>query len=191
MASRPRAISTPLTCPAFSPSVPKDRLLGVEIRVGNETVTGSGDQNPLCLSEYSEYYEMDEDNNMGYTVVPTLFRCDNSTGRYVTVRLPRREYLHICEVMIFDEPQETQYVIQPQVDADEGCKGPLKEACDQYKDDGMSDAAAHVKAFMEGPINCGDKGFFCRMKKDPAGKNGGMTGTPGDDFVGNENYGYW
>ena len=167
-------------------------LEGVEIRVGNETVSEAGDQNPLCTYNGTEFvYEYPGET----PYYPTLFRCDDSIGRFVTVRIATGKQLQVCEVMVFSEDKADEWVMKPHlIDDGEGgqqCPSPLLETCNAHAAAGMGANDAAVKAFMEGPIDCGGKGFFCRVKKDPAGKNGGMTGGPGDDFVGNENFGYW
>ena len=170
-------------------------LEGVEIRVGNETVTDGGAQNPLCTYDGPEFvYEYPGET----PYYPTLFRCDDSIGRFLTVRLATGKHLQVCEVMVFSEDKADEWIMKPKLVVDSNnaagrkqCPPPLLETCNAHEAAGMSTNDAAVKAFMEGPIDCGDKGFFCRVKKDPAGKNGGMTGGPDDDFVGNENFGYW
>jgi hypothetical protein len=167
-------------------------LKGVEVRVGNISVSGNGNQNPLCTHDGPEYINEYPGETPFY---PTLFRCDNSVGRFVTIRLATGKQLMICEAMVFSEEKEDQWIIKPNL-VDDGagglqCPPPLLDTCKEHEANGMDTDDAAVKAFMEGPIDCGDRGFFCRMIKDPAGKNGGMTGGPSDDSVGNENFGYW
>lgn len=162
-----------------------ERLKGVEVRVGNERPFGPGDQNPLCTHETDVEFVYSYPGETPY--YPTLFRCDNSAGRYVSVRLATGKHLNVCEVMVFDTEKEDQYILKPSVPLDGSCPSPLAEACIQKE--GETKEQAHVRAYMEGPPNCGDKGFFCRILQDPAGR-GGMTGGPGDVFVGNENFGY-
>lgn len=161
------------------------RLNGVEIRVGNKPVNGAGDQNALCTTTSDDDYVHTYPGEEPY--FPTLFRCDDSKGRYVTVRLATGQPLHICEALVFGEEKKDQYIIQPRV-PEEGCPAPLAAAC--KPEAGETREQAQVRAYMEGPIDCGGLGFFCRMKKDSAGTMRGMTGGPGDDFVNNENFGY-
>eukprot|EP00873_Tetraselmis_striata_P033561 jgi/Tetstr1/453825/TSEL_040776.t1 len=177
-----------------------DRLLGVEIRAGDNEVAPDGDgiDNEVC-----EHYAEDDDPNAGDEsindddYVPTRFRFANCTGQYVTVRLPRQEYLNFCEAMVFAEEKTTKYFLKPAVPATDAgepmCPDPLRDAegnpsCTPK--DGESQDQAFVRAFMEGPINCGGKGFFCRMKEDHAGIDRGVTGTPGDQLLANRNFGY-
>ena len=80
--------------------------------------------------------------------------------------------------------------LKPRVAADGACPGPLAGACAEYESQGMSKEDAALKAFMEGPVAC-EKGFWCKVQPDEAGINGGMTGTFGDDFYGNENFAFW
>eukprot|EP00873_Tetraselmis_striata_P044829 jgi/Tetstr1/465093/TSEL_009821.t1 len=177
-----------------------ERLLGVEIRAGDNEVApdGEGTDNEVC-----EHYAEDDDPNAGDEsiddddYVPTRFRFANCTGQYITVRLPRQEFLSFCEAMVFAEEKTTKYFLKPVVPADEqgqpACPEPLKDAegnpsCTPK--DGESQDQAFVRAFMEGPINCDGKGFFCRMKEDHAGIDGGVTGTPGDQLLANRNFGY-
>eukprot|EP00193_Tetraselmis_chui_P005188 CAMPEP_0177767740 /NCGR_PEP_ID=MMETSP0491_2-20121128/9306_1 /TAXON_ID=63592 /ORGANISM="Tetraselmis chuii, Strain PLY429" /LENGTH=556 /DNA_ID=CAMNT_0019284415 /DNA_START=184 /DNA_END=1854 /DNA_ORIENTATION=+ len=177
-----------------------ERLLGVEIRAGDNEVDSDGDgtDNEVC-----EHYAEDDDPTAGDEsindddYIPTRFRFANCTGKYVTVRLPTREYLSICEVMVFSNDKPTQYTLDPVLPtSDDGatlCPAPLADedgnpSCEPK--DGETQDQAYVRAYMEGPINCGGKGFFCRMKEDHAGIEGGVTGTPGDQLLNNRNYGY-
>ena len=93
--------------------------------------------------------------------------------------------------MVFDFEKKPKTILKPRLLGDGACPEPLRSACESYKDQDMSEQDAILKAFMEGPVDCGGMGFFCRMKEDPAGIGGGMTGTPGDQLVNNRNYGYW
>lgn len=160
-------------------------LQGVEIRVGNKKVSADGDglENPLCNHTSSTEFVYSHPGETPY--YPTLFRCDNSVGRYVTVRLATGKALSFCEAMVFSEEKGDQYIMKP--DVKDGCPKPLEDACVPLE--GETQDHAYIRAFMEGPPKCDDKGFFCRILQDPAGR-GGMTGGPGDDFVGNENFGY-
>ena len=152
------------------------------MRVGDVDVSGNGDNNTAFCSA------------IGYSddgQVKTVFRC-STPGRYVTLRLAASDVpLTICELMVFDFEKEPETILKPHLLANGDCPAPLRGACEANKAQQMDATAAAVKAFMEGPIDCGEMGFFCRMKADPAGIAGGMTGTPGDEFVNNRNYGYW
>jgi hypothetical protein len=167
-----------------------ERLLGVEIRAGDTPVDASGDgtDNPVCEA-YTEIMDTAVESD---EYIPTLFRFGSCSGRFVTVRLPRQEYLHFCEAKVFSEEKATRYVVEPQVA--QGCPAPLRDgdgnpSCAATA--GETEEQAYVRAFMEGPIDCGGNGFFCRMTNSDAGVDGGMTGTPGDELYKNHNFGYW
>ena len=158
------------------------------MRVGDEPVSENGDQNDLCDGDV--ILDVEDNKNV------RIFSCTASTGRYVTVRLNATNVpLSVCEAMVFDFNKEPSTILSPvmkETTNDQGnlCPDPLAGACKTYEDEGMSPEDAAVAAFMKGPIACG-KGFFCRMKADPAGITGGMTGSEGDQFTNNRNYGYW
>lgn len=126
----------------------------------------------------------------------TLFRVDAKAARYVKIQ--RRDYgaLRLCEVEIFNVEPSMAYVVPEGVtqaaisNTPVSCPPvghPLRDACLSNLAGGQKGNAAMalVKASMEGPINCGGKGFFCRMKSDPY-----FSGTPGDQLYNNYNFGY-
>lgn len=120
-----------------------------------------------------------------------VYSCTGVSAQYVTLRLINLNVpLTICEAMVFDFNKKPTSILSP-VLADYGaCPSPLAGACEAYESQGMAAQEAAIKAFMEGPIAC-EKGFFCRMKAIPAGIEGGITGSEGDQFANNRNYGYW
>uniref|UniRef100_A0A670J2C1 Fucolectin tachylectin-4 pentraxin-1 domain-containing protein n=1 Tax=Podarcis muralis TaxID=64176 RepID=A0A670J2C1_PODMU len=71
------------------------RLNGAEIRVGDSAERG-GTTNPRCATIGSL--------GAGKT---DSFNCEASKGRYVTVTLPRKEYLTLCEVQVFGRKIES------------------------------------------------------------------------------------
>uniref|UniRef100_A0A670J2A7 Fucolectin tachylectin-4 pentraxin-1 domain-containing protein n=1 Tax=Podarcis muralis TaxID=64176 RepID=A0A670J2A7_PODMU len=71
------------------------RLNGAEIRVGDSAERG-GTTNPRCATIGSL--------GAGET---DSFNCEASKGRYVTVTLPRKEYLTLCEVQVFGRKIES------------------------------------------------------------------------------------
>ncbi|NP_001297821.1 fucolectin isoform X1 [Esox lucius] len=72
------------------------RIYGAEIRIG-DSLDNNGINNPRCavISSISA----------GGT---STFRCNDMVGRYVTVVIPRNEYLHLCEVEVYGRPHDNQ-----------------------------------------------------------------------------------
>ncbi|XP_060135414.1 uncharacterized protein LOC118091141 [Zootoca vivipara] len=71
------------------------RLNGAEIRVGDSAERG-GTTNPRCATISS----------LGAGETDT-FNCESSTGQFVTVTLPRKDYLTLCEVQVFGQKIES------------------------------------------------------------------------------------
>lgn len=165
-------------------------LDNIEIHVGNTEPKGKGTQNAVCARASPEQHNPDRDS------LPSvrIFHCDGGAlvGRYVTVATTAgSEALQMCEVMVFGPEKEADSIMQPVLLPNGECPAPLAAACQDNKAQGtMSDEQAVIKAFAEGPIEC-DKGFFCRVTADPAGINGGTTGSYGDRLTDNNNFGYW
>lgn len=161
-----------------------ERLNGAEIYIGDvDPKTGNATANKVCDEPQS-------DDDIEQPQI--MFQCSTSRGRYLIVRLPEAGVpLTLCEVLVFSNPTEPTTILDPHLNADGSCPDPLDAACKQYEEEGMNRDDAAVKAFMEGPVDCGDMGFFCMMQQDPAGITGGVTGTPGDQFINNRNFGFW
>eukprot|EP00873_Tetraselmis_striata_P042223 jgi/Tetstr1/462487/TSEL_007478.t1 len=122
-----------------------------------------------------------------------IFRVD-ADARFVRVLRNGWGMLNICEVEVYAiEPTVSYSVPQLVIDAANAgapvaCSdaGPLAQACEDKLETYNNDAAmALAAATMEGPIDCGGRGFFCRMKKDEY-----FSGTPYDQLYNNYNYGY-
>ena len=167
-----------------------ERYDSIELRIGSTPVADGGDENPVCDSQATIIGEEGQKRFL-------VYRCGSgAVGEYVTLRLSEPGVaLTICEAMVFNSDKQPTTILRPQLKAEENtmgnyCPDPLAGACKTYEDEGMSADDAALTAFMQGPIACG-KGFFCRMKRDPAGISGGMTGSNGDRFNNNRNYGYW
>ncbi|XP_061495357.1 uncharacterized protein LOC133390557 isoform X2 [Rhineura floridana] len=78
------------------------RLNGAEIRIGNSTERG-GTTNPRCATIMAL--------GSGET---HSFYCEDSKGRYVTVTLPRAEYLTLCEVQVFGQKIDSTTEFEPE-----------------------------------------------------------------------------
>uniref|UniRef100_A0A2D4JI15 Fucolectin tachylectin-4 pentraxin-1 domain-containing protein n=1 Tax=Micrurus lemniscatus lemniscatus TaxID=129467 RepID=A0A2D4JI15_MICLE len=65
------------------------RLLGAEIHVG-DSLENSGRFNHLC--------GIIQDASLGSI---STINCDNNRGRYISIHLPREEYLTVCEVEVY------------------------------------------------------------------------------------------
>mmetsp|Transcript_34866 Transcript_34866/g.82716 ORF Transcript_34866/g.82716 Transcript_34866/m.82716 type:complete len:575 (-) Transcript_34866:348-2072(-) len=125
----------------------------------------------------------------------TILRVD-APARYIRIQRNSWGSLRLCEVQVFSTEPSLSYIVPDIVSASEvgepACPPaghPLHNACQQHSssDSGsqLTPAMAIVKSYMEGPLDCGGKGFFCRMKTDPY-----FSGTPRDVLHDNYNYGY-
>uniref|UniRef100_A0A8C5WL30 Pentraxin (PTX) domain-containing protein n=1 Tax=Leptobrachium leishanense TaxID=445787 RepID=A0A8C5WL30_9ANUR len=76
----------------------RERMKGAEIRIGNSKENG-GIGNPRCGIVYRMNY--------GETL---SFNCREMEGQYVTITMPKREYLTLCEVQVFANPAEVLYL---------------------------------------------------------------------------------
>uniref|UniRef100_A0A061SE82 Fucolectin tachylectin-4 pentraxin-1 domain-containing protein n=1 Tax=Tetraselmis sp. GSL018 TaxID=582737 RepID=A0A061SE82_9CHLO len=125
----------------------------------------------------------------------TLFRVD-VLARYIRIQRNSWGSLRLCEVQVYTTEPTLSYIVPDHVSAtapgEPSCPPaghPLHAACLQYlnAEDGtlFTPAMALVKAYMAGPLDCGGKGFFCRMKTDSY-----FSGTPRDALHNNYNYGY-
>lgn len=162
-----------------------ERLIGAQVFVGDaDPQSGDVTTNSTLCGEPADGVAVEQPQS--------VFDCSISTsGRYITVRLPEPGVpLSLCEVVVFSEPTEPETILEPHLNSDSSCPGPLAPACETYVEEGLSAEDAALKAFMEGPVDCGGLGFFCLMSQDPAGVDGGMTGTPGDQFINNRNVGF-
>uniref|UniRef100_A0A8C5QRS9 Pentraxin (PTX) domain-containing protein n=1 Tax=Leptobrachium leishanense TaxID=445787 RepID=A0A8C5QRS9_9ANUR len=74
----------------------RERINGAELRVGDSKENG-GIGNPRCGVV----------NRMNYGETLS-FDCKGMEGQYVTITLPNREYLTLCEMQVFAYPAETQ-----------------------------------------------------------------------------------
>ncbi|KAG9330587.1 hypothetical protein JZ751_023818 [Albula glossodonta] len=66
-----------------------ERIKGAQIRIGN-SLGNNGITNPLCSEIHS----------LGQGATQTFHCPQKMLGRYVTVYIPRTEYLHLCEVEV-------------------------------------------------------------------------------------------
>lgn len=62
---------------------------------------------------------------------------------------------------------------KPAMPIGDSCPDPLKEACR---------TKSKKAAFLEGPVDCGDKGWFCRIEEE--------TGWPANNLISDLNFGY-
>ena len=70
-----------------------ERLAGALVRLGNENTEGEAPTNPVC-GEIGVHQEGD-----GIDVYE--LDCRNTEGRYLSVNLPGKNYLTLCEVQIY------------------------------------------------------------------------------------------